>query len=276
MATPSLGGGCIWNLEQTTDPIFRNKFENCVRIFREWLSPVRPLAGTTILEFGCGDGIMGLGMSLQLEPARVIGVEITPDFQGLAAEASRQIGLSHLPSNLELHLVDPNERLAGKFEADVVFSWSVFEHVSQEYLDDVVADLHGCLRPGGHAFIQIAPLYYSANGGHLYGLVDEPWGHLRRQSNWLQSMVLNARPPLGHHEPGGAEFRKRKESVWSCYLTLNRITADDLLELFQRHDFELLREYRSQCEALPPASLLRVYNERVLRTEQIVGLFRKR
>lgn len=33
----------------------------------------------------------------------------------------------------ELHLVEPGQKLAGRFRADVVFSWPVFEHVSQEY-----------------------------------------------------------------------------------------------------------------------------------------------
>ncbi|MFN7141343.1 MAG: class I SAM-dependent methyltransferase, partial [Limisphaerales bacterium] len=192
---PALG----WSTEAISNPVFKNKFVGCVDIFRQWLDSRLDLSQSTILDFGCGDGVMALGMALQLQPKRVIGVEITQDFNVLPGMAKSQIGLEALPSNLELHLVKPNEKLAGRFQADCVFSWSVFEHVAQDYLDPVVDDLRNVIRDGGFAFVQIAPLYFSADGGHLFELSPKPWAHLSVQFNRLKHQVLTAtkRPAAG-------------------------------------------------------------------------------
>lgn len=264
-----------WSLAPDTDAVFRGKFETCVQIFRNWVSPVRSLEGATILDFGCGDGVMALGICLQLGGAHVIGVELTPDFSGLGEAAERILGLDALPSNLELHLLAPGQRIAGRFRPDVVFSWSVFEHVSRESLDEVVLDLHDALAPGGHAFVQVAPLFYSARGSHLFGIVDEPWEHLRTQEDRLRARVLEASLPADSRLTPD-EYERHKTQAWSCYETLNRLTADELIELFRRNGFELVSEYRTLCEEQPGAELLSVHGESVLRTEQVVALFRRR
>jgi len=37
------------------------------------------------------------------------------------------------------------------------------------------------LRPGGHGYVQAAPLYHSPFGHHMFGFFDDyPWIHLRR------------------------------------------------------------------------------------------------
>lgn len=268
-----------WSAETITNKVFENKFIGCVENFRSWLKGEINLSESTILDFGCGDGVMALGMALQLEPKRVIGVEITPDFDVIRDMAKTQIGLEALPSNLEFHLVQPNVKLAERFQADCIFTWSVFEHVSQEYLDAIVTDLRNVLRPGGYIFLQIAPLYYSADGGHLFELAPQPWAHLSLQMNQLKHKILTAKKTTAAGQLLNAQdegqFQKYKEAVWSCFQTLNKVTADDIVDLFNRNGFRLVREHRTECKPEPSEALKRVFNEEVLKTEQIVVLFQK-
>jgi trans-aconitate methyltransferase len=268
-----------WNSTKASNRVFLEKFDVCVRTFHDWLSPVFKTDGAAILDFGCGDGVMALGMALQLNPANVVGIDLADDVPLLKRLAESEIGLQELPGNLQLCTMKVGEALSKRFRVDCIFSWSVFEHISQEYLDDVVADLRDTLNDGGYVFVQIAPLYYSAEGSHLFGLADRPWAHLTEQGNRLRATVRNAKPApvpgqlLGDYDEAG--FEQYRERAWSCYLTLNKLTADDLIDLFKRHGFELIREHRSDCRGEPSAYLKRVYDEKILRNEQIVALFRK-
>ncbi|MBA4147591.1 MAG: class I SAM-dependent methyltransferase [Verrucomicrobia bacterium] len=262
-----------------TNKVFEKKFIVCVDIFRSWLKGKINFTESTILDFGCGDGVMAFGMSLKLQPKRVIGVEITPEFNVLSGMVRTQIGLEALPENLEFHLIQPNVKLAERFRADCIFTWSVFEHVSQDYLDAVVSDLRNVLRDGGYVFLQISPLYYSAEGGHLFELAPEPWAHLSVQTNLLQHHVMMAKETNAAGQlisvRGEAQFQSYKEAVWSCFQTLNKVTADDILDLFKRHNFRIVRQHRTECEAEPGPALKRIYSKKTLKTEQIVVLFQK-
>src|SRR5690606_28093186 len=140
----------------------------------------------------------------------------------------------------------------------------VFEHVSQDCLDATVADLRNVLRDGGHVFLQIAPLYYSADGGHLFELSPEPWAHLTVQTNLLQHHVINAPKTnaagqlINAH--GNTEFQKYKDAVWSCFQTLNKITADEVIELYRRNGFRLVQQRRTECKPEPNKTLKRLYH----------------
>jgi SAM-dependent methyltransferase len=273
------GAERAWTTDTITSEVFRNKLVNISDIFAQWVAPLIDIPEATILDFGCGDGAMALGLALNLRPRKVIGVDLNSEHGALGEIARQQIGLEELPANLEFHTLSPGEKLSGRFEADCVFTWSVFEHIYQDYLDDVVSDLKGVVPVGGHVMLQVAPLFYSANGSHLNDVVEEPWAHLLHQHDKLERLVLSA--PRPEHtgqiaDPADeAASRQFKKTAWDCYLTLNRIIGDDIIEMFERQGFETVREYRTDCEAQPGDHLKRIYSEDILRNEQIVALFRK-
>ena len=250
---------------EISDQAFRDRFRKLPMIIDAWVRPHRSLAGARVLDFGCGEGITALGLAMNYGPAQVIGVDIMPDPERCMEQARKHLGLESMPSSLRLHQVRPGELPNDARELDLVYAWSVFEHVDQTILDALLTQLHDRLKPGGLAFLQIDPLYYSSNGSHLSEKVPVPWGHLSMQANLYEASV---RAACGSPE----EF----ESLWSTYRTLNRITADELKKAVERAGFRVERFRAMTDPARPPASLRAIYRSKVLRTQQVVILARKR
>ncbi len=73
---------------------------------------------------------------------------------------------------------------------DCFYSWSVFEHIDEKFLDQIVRGLKDLLKPGGFKFLQICGMLYSAYGSHLQECVSTPWAHLLMQHNNLRMKVL--------------------------------------------------------------------------------------
>ena len=99
------------------------------------IKPYTALTGRA-LDFGCGEGIMALGMRLQNPELEVVGVDLHDASKYLLGLTQRNLGLSALPGNLSFHQIADDEelsRLVGR-EFSTVYSWSVFEHVSRRHL----------------------------------------------------------------------------------------------------------------------------------------------
>jgi hypothetical protein len=141
----------------------------------------------------------------------------------------------------------------------------VFEHVDERILADVLDALVAKIRPGGYFFVQISPLYFSPEGGHLWAIGYEAWEHLLSQSANVEADIAAA-PDLS---------AETKAGLVAMFRTLNRITADDLLERFKAAGLTLLREQRDRTDREPPVCLTRAYTMDALTTYQIVALFRK-
>ena len=257
------------------DNTFNAKFFTVIDIFKDWMPEDFDFAKASVLDFGCEFGVMTLGIASRLKPRRVVGVDINSLYEQLPDLVNDKV-LEEFPSNIEFCRVDPVERLSLRFQFDVIFTWSTFEHVNQPNLDQVVKELYDCLSPRGFLFLQIQPLYYSAFGSHLETLVDEPWAHLSMQHNLLRHAVMTAPKADVYKHEDDQNYEAIKAGIWSCYETLNKITADELVELFGQNGFDVLRQRRTECSPEPPESLIRIYSRDVLKTDQVVVLFQKR
>lgn len=113
--------------------------------------------------------------------------------------------------------------------------------------------------------MQISPLYFSPEGGHLWAIGYHSWEHLLNQT-------ANVEADIAATTDLSAET---KTGLSAMFRTLNRITADDLLERFEAAGLTLVREQRDQTDRTPPPSLMRAYTKTALTTYQIVALFRK-
>ncbi len=243
---------------------FRARYTEVPKILSEWLEVHRKLDGLDILDFGCGPGITALGLALSHRPRRVVGVDIGTDPELCLPLAKHHIGLDKLPDNLALHRVTPGLLHDSADRFDVAYSWSVFEHVDERLVDGVLDLIRSSLKPDGLLLVQIAPLFYSAEGAHLASRLQEPWVHLLTQQNLLYEKLA-----------ASTHDKKELEALWGTYATLNRITAPELLDHVERGGFEILRVYTTKDERPVPARLAAIFREDVLITSQVALLGRR-
>jgi len=268
-----------WTEGQITDEWFASHFHYAADVVHEALSRVCEPGASSLLDFGCYDGTTALGLSLRHRWKRVVGVDIDPGFEILPRLAHDQIRLPRLPPTLDFRRIQPGESLVSVGRVDAIISWSVFEHIERAMLDRVVADFHSVLAPGGHCFVQVDPLFFSPQGSHLGRFATMPWAHLRMADDELERFVMAAArdivPPSEMTEQfRSMSFSDYKKFILRHYRELNRITADELLELFVRNDFAVVWEKRLRTTEPIPHDLLAHYDEDVLRTHEIVALLR--
>lgn len=253
----------MWNIDLIADSTYRAKFINLVDIISGWVEGYIKIEGKKLLDFGCGDGVTTLGMALQKNPKKIIGIEIMNDYLNCLPLAKKEIGIDELPDNIELIKVRPGEFPEKCKDFDLIYSWSVLEHVDQTSFRNILSGLKQCLRPGGLLFIQIAPLYYSAEGSHLSKWVNEPWAHLIYQDSIFKNILKNNVADVDDYD-----------ALISAYSTLNKLTGDELVNNLLDAGFEVLREYRTDDEVVIPSNLRSTFNEKVLKNNQIVLLLR--
>ncbi|MBX9617010.1 MAG: class I SAM-dependent methyltransferase [Caulobacteraceae bacterium] len=246
------------------DPEMRAKLYGLPQIMADWLAPHGGFEGRRVLDFGCGFGETAAGIALGHGAAEVRGVDIQPKPQRCAGILRETLGLETLPGNLKLRQIEPGEAV-GRDDLDIVVSWSTVEHVARGLLDGVLGSLHAALKPGGLAFIQISPLYFSPEGSHLWALGYRGWEHLTRQTSEMLD-AIEAAPWL---DDG------RKARMTRMFLTLNRLTAEELVDRVGKAGFSVLREQRDRTDLVPSPALIQAYALEALTTGQVVLLLRR-
>ena len=246
------------------DAEFEVRYVKLVDIIKSWTDVYLDLSGADILDFGCGEAITALGFARRVNAKSVSAVDIMPDVLRCCDRSVQNLGVSP-PANLLTKQITPAEDfLPGKM-FDLIYSWSVFEHIDQTIFDEVIAQLQSRLKPGGLLFTQIAPLFYSADGSHLSHRVPQPWAHLTMQDDLYYKRLGEACTSM-----------EERDALWACFSTLNKLTAPELVRRLDRTGMTLLRQYTSEIENQepPPAALLEVFTREVLMTNQVVLLYR--
>ncbi len=249
------------HLPDNLDADFRVRFVDLPEIIDSWVGKDIHLPSAKILDFGCGEGITALGMVLRKQVPRLMGVDIMPDVEQCLSRSKQNLGIETLPGNLKLQRIAPGADFATGETFDLIYSWSVFEHVEQTLMPKVLRQLHNKLSKKGYFFVQIAPLYYSFEGSHLFHRIPEPWGHLLNQQSIYYAKLCQA-----------CHSKEEVDALWSCYQWLNQITASQLKLEIERAGFRVKREYVTQSQHKPPKQLQEIFNEEVLRTHQVVYL----
>jgi SAM-dependent methyltransferase len=175
------------------------------------------LEGATLADIGSGDGIIDLGVMLKARPAKLVGYDLkASDPEALRRSMSAAGVEEELPDQNVLAFArsEPDHVPAPNDTFDVVFTWSVFEHVSNPV--EMLREVHRILKPDGIFFLQLWPFFNSQHGGHLWLTIDEPFAHLIRSPFEIEQ-ALKGEPATDPSRPADDEFR-----------SLNRLTLDGL------------------------------------------------
>jgi len=126
---------------------------------------LRPaIAGKTVIDFGCGDGVQAVAMARAVKDCRVIGLDIQERLLKMARDRAERDGLSD-----RCHFTTQTNE-----QADVIISIDAFEH-----FDDPLAILQlmsQLLKPDGEVLVSFGPTWLHPYGGHLFSVF--PWAHL--------------------------------------------------------------------------------------------------
>jgi SAM-dependent methyltransferase len=219
-----------------------------------------------ILDFGCGElPVAAASFALRHPASSVTGCDVLALNARVLESSLREHAGQPVPSNLQVLQAPPNGfRWTGE-PFDLVYSWSVFEHIPSADIRTNFALIRDCLAPGGVFFFQIGGLYFHTSGSHLGSVFpDEPWHHLTRSLDELESVVMS--------QPMAQDARLR---LWRQFVELNRLTAEDFLDaaadaglVLQSHE-----NLRDKAHA-PPARLLRSHTLDALVTSEIRAVFR--
>ncbi len=269
-----------WDASRITDEWFRAHFDYAADVVHQWLGSALDVRTARLLNFGCGDGITDLALVLRHGATAIHGVDIRREYAKLPRIAREQLGMARIPAALTFETISPGAPLADRHTGlDGIMSWSTFEHVQREQLLPILRDLHACLRPGGVFFLQIEPLFYSPFGSHLRRYDDAPWHHLMVSEDDLWRVIEAHQGPIDAAEVdfGFADFGVEgyKRFVFKEYQALNRLTADELVEIVTRAGFSVERQERRNIELPIPPSLQERYPEDWLRNNEIFLLLRK-
>ncbi len=198
---------------------FYRHFDHAALVVTDYLLKNHPLLKGRILDVGCGDGIIDLGIFLRTQPQELVGIDPFRGFERLPDI----VAANHLPpdvlddARLKFRAEDGSAIPYPDDYFDVVVSWGSLEHIAGGY-DRALLEIRRVLKKGGLFFVHPG-LYYGALGNHLGEFFDDPFIHLKLPESELKEAVLKTRPDRMDR----AGHVATPEEYWQWYTELNPI-----------------------------------------------------
>ncbi len=241
-------GPLKWFPEHQRSAWFHEHYDEAADRVMEFFEAVFvDLAGKTIADVGCGDGIIDLGIAQKAKPARLVGFDMRPTDPELLLRLAREEGAAQeLPACLEFQACEKNRIPAADDSFDHVYSWSAFEHIADPLA--VIREIRRVLRPGGLLMIQVWPFYHSEHGSHLWEWYPRGFAQFLHEPEELEATVRTNPGP----DPEWAE------AVLWAHKHLNQITLDDLQRCLQLGGFRTVRVHPMTGALQPPVEVAKL------------------
>tara|TARA_R110001592_G_scaffold363109_2_gene680475 strand:- start:171313 stop:172161 length:849 start_codon:yes stop_codon:yes gene_type:complete len=163
-----------------------------------------------ILEFGCGDGMVGY----QFYTGGL-------DIEFLDIEDWRKERAKVIP--LRIHDITQDIEVDKKF--DLIYSFDTFEHILDPF--QALVNFKKVLNDDGHIYLSFVPLYYSAYGMHLHNMFNIPFPQLIFSDDFLMNKIK---------ERGIKDLGRDRVEIQP----LNKFRFQDYLDAISKAGFEVI------------------------------------
>jgi len=180
------------------------------------------LAQTSVLDFGCGWGRLTRMIARDLEPGRLFGCDPVEDILELTRE-------SRVPANLARSEFLP-ESLPFEEKFDLVFSFSVFTHISEAAHMASLKAIHHGLEPGGLFVVTVRPPAY-LDLNPLMAKAVEALGPDRDRALEEPRYIFAPHETDGHPQFGGDEMSYGETVITLPYVKDKWAPMFDLLDV---------------------------------------------
>jgi len=200
---------------------FFRHFDHAALVVTDYLLQRHPLLKGRILDVGCGDGLIDLGIFLRIQPEELVGIDPFRGFERLP----EVLAANGLPADLlddprlQFRAEDANAIPYPDDHFDVVVSWGSLEHIAGGY-GQALREIRRVLKKDGLLFVHPG-LYFGALGNHLGEFFDDPFIHLKLPPDELREAVLATEPDRMDR----AGHVATSEEYWQWYTELNPITV---------------------------------------------------
>jgi len=252
-----------WN-KQHSDWFFRH-FDHATRVIVHMMLDDSPKLRGKILDVGCGDGIIDLGVYLRCQPELLVGIDPFKGFERLP----EIIAANHLPkevlddTRLQFKAEDGNSIPYPDNYFDVALSWGSLEHIAGGYRK-TLEEIQRVLKPDGLLFVHPG-LFYGPAGNHLGEFFDDPFIHLKIPPEELQQRLLNSPPELMDR----AGYTASVEEYWQWYTELNPISVDGFEKELRAMGFEPWRVALRHTDLVEYTPALQEYSFTDLATSEL-------
>jgi len=250
------------------DWFFRH-FDHAALVVTDYLLQQSPLLKGRILDVGCGDGLIDLGIFLRMQPAELVGIDPFRGYERLPDA----LAASGLPPDLledalaggrlQFRAEDGNAVPYPDDYFDVVVSWGSLEHIAGGY-EQTLQEIRRVLKKDGLLFVHPG-LYYGALGNHLGEFFDDPFIHLKLPPDELRTAVLSTPPrrmDRAGHVATPAEY-------WQWYTELNPIRVPDFERELREMGFEPWRVALRSSDLIEYTPELQGYSMQDLATAEL-------
>jgi SAM-dependent methyltransferase len=259
--------GLAWNRGHE-DWFFRH-FDHAALVVTDYLLQQSPLLKGRILDVGCGDGLIDLGIFLRMQPTELVGIDPFEGYQRLP-EALAASGLppdllddALAEGRLQFRAEDGNAVPYPDDYFDVVVSWGSLEHIAGGYAQ-TLQEIRRVLKKDGLLFVHPG-LYYGALGNHLGEFFDDPFIHLKLPPDELRAAVLST-PPRRMDRAGHVAT---PEEYWQWYTELNPIRVPDFERELREMGFEPWRVALRSSDLVEYTPELQGYSMQDLATAEL-------
>lgn len=186
------------------------------------------IKGKSVIDIGCGDMMVDFAL-LNHGAQSISGLDVVAAQPAHIGSMAKYLSIrgfdfpSDYAERLSFTSYDGENIPFPDKTFDVAISWGVIEHVQN--VERFFQETKRVMVDDGVAFISVFPWWHCYHGSHLSDYIDEPFFHLKRDTQWVRSKLDE------YAASNGSELLM--DHMFREYTTLNKISVDRVFEIIQ-------------------------------------------